>query len=413
MDGKFNQFVFVNTAVEDPYITIGASSTGNKIYWKFGDDNLFPQAVAILNRKSTVHRGILKSKVRFIGGKGFTCDENDTQLDWWIKHCNGLNENLKDVTKKLIFDYKSFGNAYLEIVINSKRNFLNLYHQDATKCRLSWDKNQIILHHNWRNYLGEKGKEKRIPKYPDFDDTEKDGYLRSIIHLKEYEPEFENYGIMDWIAGLNVSAIAYKTDKWNISRLDNSFNSSGVLVVAGEFKSDKDYEDFKTEFKQKFTGEGHQGEILMLSQQPGQNPDAGTRFVPIEQGTEGDWLSLHSQSTDDLIIAHGWFRALSGLSDNTGFDTQRILNEYEVAMNTVISEEQEFYLNLYRKILNEVAGIDASSLAFVNRPPAVSKPPYMRIWEARKADGMEFDENSEEEKGFLATISQKKVELTI
>jgi hypothetical protein len=406
------QFAIVNTAVKDPYITIGGDANGNKMYWRFGSDNLFPQAIAILNRRSTVHRGILKSKVRFIGGRGFSCDEKNAQLEWWIAHCNARNENLKSVIKNLIYDYKAFGNAFLEIVTNSKQSFLNIYQQDATKCRLAWDKKEIILHHNWRNYSGEKSYEKRLPIYPVFKDTG-DGYLRSIVHLKEYEPEFENYGLMDWVAGLNVSAIAYKTDKWNISRLDNSFNSSGVLVVAGEFKSDKDYEDFKTEFENKFTGEGNQGKILMMAQRPGADPDAGTRFVDVNKASEGDWMDLHVQSTNDLIIAHGWYRSLTGIADNTGFDTQRILNEYEIALNTVISEEQEMILNVLREILLRVGGIDGESLMFANKPPATAKPAYMFIWEARQADGLEFDPEDELQKGFLANITQKEIKVSI
>jgi hypothetical protein len=405
-------FQIVNTATVDPYITIGSNITGNKIFWRFGQDNLFPQAVAILNRKSTVHRGILKSKSRFIGGNNFTCDEKNKQLTWWIEHCNASNENLKAVNHRLVYDKKSQGNAYLEIVTNSKRSFVNIYQQDATKCRLSYDKKEIILHHNWSNYLGEKADEKRLPIFPEF--KEINGYQRSIIHIKEYEPEFENYGLMDWVAGLNVSAIAYKTDKWNISRLDNSFNTSGVLVVSGEFKDDKDYEDFKTEFKKEFTGEGNTGKILLMAEKPGADPDLGTRYTPIQQGGEGDWLQLHNQSTSDLVIAHNWFRSLSGIADNTGFDTQRILNEYEIALNTVIIDEQEIFLGWYKKILEMIAGIDASTLSIVNKPPATSKPAYMFIWEARKADGLEYDENDEVQQGFLGSISSaKKVEVTV
>ena len=42
---------------------------------------------------------------------------------------------------------------------------------------------------------------------------------------------FEHYGVPPYIAGFGVSAIAYKTDRWNISRLDNSFQLSGVMML--------------------------------------------------------------------------------------------------------------------------------------------------------------------------------------
>ena len=396
----------VNSA-SDPYITVGGWVTSND-FWRFGRDNLFPYSISALNRKSAAHRGILQSKVRYIAGKGITCDQKEKWLSVWINACNALGESLQDVARKIIWDKKAFGNAYIEIVTNARRSFLNIYHQDATKCRLSKDKKHIFLHHDWRTGGASKADRKSLPIYPVFEDTEKDGLLRSIIHIKEYEPEFENYGLMEWVAGLNVSAIAYKTDIWNVSRLDNSFNSSGVLVVAGEFESDEDFEDFKDEFEEEFVGEGKPGKILMLAQRPGTEPDAGTRFIPVNQSTEGDWAELHNQSTTDLVIAHGWFRSLAGIADNTGFDTQRILNEYEVALNTVIIDEQKGFLSVIQRILKDLVRVESDTLAFINRPPATAKPPYMMIWEARKADGLDYDESDPKQQIYLANISQPK-----
>jgi hypothetical protein len=397
----------VNTSKEDPYIVLGEGSTSQD-YWKFGDDNLFPQAIALLNRRSTVHRGILKSKSLFIGGKGLQCDEKDTNLSEWLKSCNAYGENLRDVFRKVVYDKKAFGNAYIEIVTKAGGGFVNVYHQDATRCRLSKDKKRIILHHDWWRYMSLRAKSKELPIYPVFEDTLKDGYLRSVIHLKEYEPEFENYGLMDWVAGLQVSAIAYKTDRWNVSRLDNSFNSSGVLVVSGEFSTQEEYEEFVTDFEKQFVGDGTQGKILMLAQKPGQDANAGTRFIPVTQAADGDWQSLHTQTTGDLVIAHNWFRSLAGIADNTGFDTQRILNEYEVALNTVILDEQEILLSLIKKILWNTVRVDGSSISFINRPPATAKPQYMKIWEARKVDGLDYDENDPAQQLYLANITAAK-----
>ena len=400
------RYKIVNVGGADPYITIGSSTTSGD-WWRFGSDNLFPQAVALLNRKSTVHRGILNSKTKYIAGKKIVCDEKDIRLSAWLKDCNANRETLRDVIAKVVFDKLAFGNAYIELVTNGRGSFLNIYHQDATKARLARDGNSVYLFHDWRKALTEKTEMKRIPIYPTFEDTG-DGYLRSIIHIKEYEPEFENYGIMDWIAGLQVSAIAYKTDKWNISRLDNSFKSSGVLIVSGEFQSDDDWQEFEDSFNDEFIGEGKQGKILLLSQRPGADPDAGTRFIEVGQDAEGDWTNLHTQSTGDLIIAHGWFRALSGIADNTGFDTQRILNEYEVALRTVIADEQERFISLLNRPISDILRLDPSTLAFVNSPPATTRPAYMMVWEARKADGMEYDENDPAQQIYLANISQPK-----
>ena len=404
--GKEKRFQVIHAVKDDPYITISSFVTSNNKWWKFGSDNLFPQAVALMNRKAVVNRAILKSKARYIAGKGFAVDEKDQLLADWLKRVNIYGETLRAITQKLGYDLKANGNAFMEIVTNANFQFLNLYHQDTTKCRLSKDKKKILLFHNWGNSQKDKKYMKEIPIYPHFEVTGKDGNLRSIVHFKDYEPEFENYGMPDWIAGLGVSAIAYKTDKWNISRLDNSFNSSGMMIVAEEFESKEELNEFKEEVEKKFIGEGKQGKILMIVQKPGADPNSTTRFETMSQNAEGDWKELHGQSTGDLVIAHGWFRSLTGIADNTGFDTQRILNEYEIALNTVILDEQERFLETYKRLINEILKLDTDQLAFINKPPVTAKPGYMKIWEARKIDGMEYDEEDPKQQEYVANISK-------
>lgn len=403
---KAKRYRILNVGGSDPYITIGQSMTSNE-WWRFGTDNLFPQAIALLNRKSTVHRGILNSKAKYISGKDIVCDEKEIKLAAWLRDVNANRETLRAVVTKLIFDKQAFGNGYMELVTNSRGSFLNVYHQDATKCRLSKDGRYVYLHHDWRKAISEKSDMKKIPLYPVFEDMG-DGYLRSIIHMKEYEPEFENYGIMEWIAGLQVSAIAYKTDKWNVSRLDNSFKTSGVLVVSGEFQSDDDWQEFQESFNEEFIGEGKTGKVLLLAQRPGADPDAGTRYIEVGQTAEGDWQNLHVQSTGDLITAHGWFRTLAGIADNTGFDTQRILNEYEIALRTVIMDAQKKIIDTIAPTIANILRLDPSTLSFLNSPPATSRPAYMMIWEARKADGLPYDETDPGQQIYLANISQPK-----
>jgi len=42
---------------------------------KWGDDNLFPNALALMARRSVTHRRIINDKADYISGKGFSCDE--------------------------------------------------------------------------------------------------------------------------------------------------------------------------------------------------------------------------------------------------------------------------------------------------------------------------------------------------
>ncbi|MEG0033371.1 MAG: phage portal protein, partial [Mucinivorans sp.] len=132
--------------------------------------------------------------------------------------------------------------------------------------------------------------------------------------------------------------------------------------------------------------------------------DDTTKFVPITTSADGDWRSLHEQSTSDIIVAHSWFRTLSGLEYVSGFSADRVRNEYDIALSTVIRTEQQEIMEPIRKIIFATLGVDAASLEFINLPPFDSKPAYMRVWEARKADGLDYDSQNIDQTQFLSNI---------
>ena len=109
------------------------------------------------------------------------------------------------------------------------------------------------------------------------------------------------------------------------------------------------------------------------------------------------------------MIAHSWFRSLSGLDYSSGFSAERILHVYEVALNTVILAEQEELMTPIKRVIREIVGIDSSSLDIINRPPTRSKPIYMKVWEARKADGLEYDASDERQQCYLSEITKYNV----
>ncbi|MDE6374833.1 MAG: phage portal protein, partial [Alistipes sp.] len=232
-----------------------------------------------------------------------------------------------------------------------------------------------------------------------------DGTLRALIHYKDYEPMFTHYGVPPYIAGFGVSAIAYKTDRWNISRLDNSFQLSGVLLLDSAVDSEEEAEKIMRLAEQKFAG--NPGQVMFVIREGSENDNS--RFIPIASQNEGDWQALHEQAVGDIVVAHSWFRTLSGLDYSGGFNADRILHEYEVALNTVILGEQAELVEPIRTTIASILGLDTSSLEIVNRPPTRSKPIYMKVWEARKADGLDYDPDDPKQQAFLSEITKYNI----
>ena len=386
----------------DMLYALTSAKVESKEFWRWGSDNNLPEALAVLSRRSTAHRRIINDKADYISGKGFNYNAQIPLLDNIVKRANGDGESLRQVLNKLAFDKSLFGNAFLEVVTDEQHSFLSLYHQDATHCRVAKDSQHILLHHNWAHYRSSEAL--ALPLYPKFEKQE-DGSLRSIIHYKDYEPMFRHYGVPQYIAGMNVSAIAYKTDRWNIARLDNSFQLSGVMMIDNAVDSEEEASRLARMAEQRFAGKP--GQVMFIIRD--ESSDDNSRFIPLESQNDGDWKDLHDQATSDIVVAHSWFRSLSGLDYSTGFSAERILHEYEVALNTVILGEQSEILEPILHAIAKILGIDCSSLEIINRPPTRSKPIYMKVWEARKADGLEYDESDERQQLYLSEISKYNI----
>ena len=387
-----------SATLPDPYAK-AVKRVENRDFWRWGSDNRLPRLLSTISRCSTTHRRIINDKADYITGKGFTFDREVPLLEHFVAQVNGEGESLRQLINKVAFDKSLFGNAFIEVVTDADHTFLSLYHQDAVRCRVAKDSAHILLHHDWDNYS--QGEVISLPKYPNFE-QQSDGTLRSIIHYKDYEPGFEHYGVPPYIAGLGVSAIAYKTDRWNISRLDNSFQLSGVMMLDGGVDNDQQAEELMRSAQRKFAGQP--GQVMFMIKDCSEGDSS--RFIPITATNEGDWRDLHEQATGDIVVAHSWFRSLSGLDYGNGFNADRIIHEYEVALNTVILGEQAELLEPIKEAIELVWGEDASSLTIINQPPSRSKPLYMKVWEARRADGLDYDPEDPEQQLYVAQVTK-------
>ena len=143
--GRLRSRTLVPSNRTAPCLAAAAPVTSDR-FWRWGEDNLLPEALALLARRSTTHRRILNDKADYIAGKGFVCDECEPRLAALLGRVNGAGESLRQVLHKLAFDKALFGNAFLEVVTDPARSVLALWHQDASRCRLARDERHVLLH---------------------------------------------------------------------------------------------------------------------------------------------------------------------------------------------------------------------------------------------------------------------------
>jgi len=356
---SFNtKYAFVNLSTPEVSTEVKDLDRLREEYIPFGKDNLFPQYLAELKRQSSTHRSVLAQKTTFTTGSGFFT--RNESLAEYIDDINADGESLKDVFKKLADDYFTYGNAYLEGVVYE--GGINFYHKDAATARVSKNKKTVCFHPDWTNYKKSPEKKQVIPVYPNIASS------RFVVHYKDYESTFNFYGLPDYVASLEHIAIDYEIGKFNHTAFKNGFSPSAIVTVNSDF-GEAEAEKFVETAKETLTGSGNNSKILFLVKNG--EDSRGTDVQIISNKEDGDFLDLQKLTDQNIITAHRWQPALSGIvssgkMNNTGSE---IRIAYELAMSTVIKDTTNILLSPIKKVLSRELGLDTEDLQVVYEPP--------------------------------------------
>jgi hypothetical protein len=394
------RFEVVNLASAPNFVEMKSSSVSTDWY-PFGDDNLFPQYLAELKRKSSTHRAILTQKATYSSGDKIVTD--NTTLADFIKRVNPIGQSLKKILRLIEDDFYSFGNCYIEFVKHD--NGVNIYHTDATMCRVKKDMKAVYVHPNWGNVTGELDSLREIPIYPLFNSEG-----RSIMMLKDYESGFQRYGIPDFIAAATNGAIEidYLIQKYNRSKFENGFMPSAIIEIDGSM-SDDDAEELISMAQNKLTGEGNNGKILFLVKEGGQQ--SSTNVTVLDDNKDGSFMDYQELTRNNIVTAHRWQPALSGIvssgkMNNTGSE---IRIAYDLVMRTVIKDTTEQVFDPLRDAIGEMLGLDADGMVIQFESPVsfasdIDITQIADINELRKLIGLE--ERSELEGVYINPLKE-------
>lgn len=383
----FAKFDVINLAVPERIDEVSNMQNIQTPYVPFGVDNLLPQYLAEIKRKSPTHRAILGQKKILSIGQEFH-SENE-MLVKFIENVN-IDESLRDVYARVIDDYYSFGNSYLQIV--KHKTGINLYHIDATKCRVSKDQQHVYIHPDWSQYQSTKKDQVIIPVYPNFENN------TSILQFKDYEPTFNYYGLPDFCAALEWIGIDNHLQKYNLTKFENNFTPSCIVEINGDM-GEMEAETLVKEAQQKWTGQGNNSKILFLVKNGDTSP---ANITMLNDNADGSFMELQKLTSQNIITAHRWQPAMSGIvsSGKLSSTGSEIRVAWEMVMGTIIKDVEGVVLTKIKKIITENSGLDTTDLQIVYEPPIsylsdIAPSSVLSINEQRELLGFEFMEGGD------------------
>jgi DNA-binding MarR family transcriptional regulator len=306
-------------------------------YMEYGEKNDYPLYLVELFNKSAKHNAIVRNKVHYICGNGWTGNEQ------FIEKPN-RSENLNDLTRKISMDLELFGGAYIEVIWGLGK-VAEMWHIDYTKIRTNKDNTQFWYKENWKDY-----KEKLEFVYPAFNPKVKEG--KQIIYLKEYRPNIGVYSLPVYFGALNYIESDIEVSKHVLGNAKTGFSASKLITLPDGTPSREEQNEIHRKFKNTYTGSDGVKYMLSFvndaSRKPivddlGQSDLTKEDFGRVDELIQTNIFSGHQVTTPSIfgIAVAGKLGTRTEMRDG-----------YEIFKNTYVNGKQQFL----ESFINTMAG---------------------------------------------------------
>ena len=310
-------------------------------YIKYGENNDYPEYIVDLYNKSSKHSAIIKSKVHYITGNGWSGDE-DAQS--FIDYANRV-ESLDDLTRKVSMDIEIFGGAYMEIIWDLSGNLAEIWHCDYVKIRTNKDNTQYWYKEDWKD---NKVKPDVIAAF-----NPKQPKGKQILYVKEYRPNIGIYGLPSYFAALNYIESDIEVSKHILGNAQTGFSASKLITLPNGEPNDEEKRNVDNRLRKTYSGADGKKYMIAFVNDISRKPvvdDLGTSdltkedFGKIDELIQTNIFSGHQVTTPSIM----------GIAEAGKLGSRTEMRDgYEIFKNTYVNAKQmhlESVFNMLAKL---------------------------------------------------------------
>ena len=317
-------------------------------YIKYGENNDYPDYIVDLYNKSSKHSAIIKSKVHYITGNGWS---GDADAKAFIDKANRV-ESLNDLTRKVSLDIEIFGGAYLEVIWDLSGNIAELWHCDYTKIRTNKDNTQYWYKEDWKD---NKVKPDVIRA---FNTKQPNG--KQILYVKEYRPNIGIYGLPSYFAALNYIESDIEVSKHILGNAQTGFSASKLITLPNGEPSDEEKRNVDNRLRKTYSGADGKKYMIAFVNDISRKPvvdDLGTSDL-----TKEDFSRVDSLIQTNIFSGHQVTTpSIMGIAEAGKLGTRTEMRDgYEIFKNTYVNAKQmhlESVFNMLAKLKGVISEI--------------------------------------------------------
>ena len=314
-------------------------------YIKYGENNDYPEYIVDLYNKSSKHSAIIKSKVHYITGNGWS-GQPDAQT--FIDKAN-RTESLDDLTRKVSLDIEIFGGSYIEVIWDLAGNLAELWHCDYTKMRTNKDNTQYWYKEDWKD---NKVKPEVIAAFNPKQPTGK-----QILYIKEYRPNIGIYGLPSYFAALNYIESDIEVSKHILGNAQTGFSASKLITLPNGEPNDEEKRNVDNRIRKTYSGADGKKYMIAFVNDISRKPvidDLGTSdltkedFGKIDELIQTNIFSGHQVTTPSIM----------GIAEAGKLGTRTEMRDgYEIFKNTYVNAKQ-MHLESVFNMLAKLKGVE-------------------------------------------------------
>ena len=338
---------------------ISESTNKRKAFVEFGIDGMDDFFNTLIKRYETspTNQACIDGTTDLIYGKGIKAKDR-LDLEEYL-----YTLTTEDEIRKIVFDYKLFGNAAIQCVFNADRTrIVNFYHLPADTIRAERVNDQGVIPGFY--YSADWTNKNIKPKYiPAFGQNQFEDDVQ-VIYMKRYAPGKFYYGIPDYYSAIQYCAVEEEVSNLHLNNILNNFMPSTIINFNGGVPAVEEQAMVENSIANKFTGTTNAGRFILSFND---NPEYKTTVEMLRpENLHQQYDFIAEESSRKIMLAHRiTSQMLFGIKTANGFSSNadELKTSYEIMLALVIQPFQEEIVKTIQGIV-EFNEVDGESLYF-------------------------------------------------
>lgn len=317
-----------------------------------GADNQYPLYLEDLMMGSAIHSAIIKGVAEMVYAKGLHSEYGDKYVDQVL----AMKQMFGDGTclRRVCYDLKLYGNAYLNVVWNKDRSKIAAVHHVPSafvRAGVCDDDGKITTFYYSTDWQSTSNDEVRA--YPAYSSKDRTA-ASQMLQIKQYSPVSYYYGVPDYLGSTRYIELDRDISEFHLANIKHGLFPSMIISFNNGVPTEDERVEMERLIYEKFSGANNAGKFLMTFNDSQENAPTIESFAPAEPQKVYQFMS--NEISVKILSGHRVTSPLLfGIRDEGGgfgSNADEMRDAYDLFYSTVIKPMQDLILSSIQPLLS-------------------------------------------------------------